>query len=125
MPDGEPFKKVHYIKIIKARKTHECNDCGRDISPKEKYEAVSVIDDMSNRVIFKTCSDCLSVWGAFFCDRIYGGILWEEIPFYLEESGEECITKALLKCTKPARDKILKILQEQNTPGGLKHGNTN
>jgi hypothetical protein len=46
--------------VSKARKPHQCGECGRKIKPGERYEAVAAIWD-GNFGTAKTCSHCLDI----------------------------------------------------------------
>lgn len=107
--DSDEISPFHReVKQI-ARKEHKCDECGRIISPGEKYE-YAVNKWYGDLCVNKTCCDCLSVREAFFCTWYYGGI-WEELDEYLEPG--ECLSKALLEVTPAAREKISRILDEK------------
>jgi hypothetical protein len=51
--------KVYRATIRRARKEHTCEECGRKINPKEKYEHVfGVWEYVGN---FKTCDRCTTL----------------------------------------------------------------
>jgi hypothetical protein len=67
-------------KIVAARKSHACNECGSVIAPREKYRRVSgKWDDEVRSYCF--CLPCEETAGEFFesnSSRTFG-TLWEEI----------------------------------------------
>jgi len=69
----------------RARKTHTCDECGREIATGEEYERAFGVDGTLTWT-HKTCRSCLEVREAFFCQWSYGG-LWEDLWEWLF-SGE-------------------------------------
>lgn len=74
MDDGDS-PQVFTSKMIKARKTHQCYECGNPVKPGEMYELVKGLWDGSWST-YKTCRICKSVRDDFFQSYIFG-MLWE------------------------------------------------
>ena len=54
------FPAVFTSKLVKARESHRCSECGSEIKAGEQYETVRGLwDGQWER--FKTCSDCLAI----------------------------------------------------------------
>ena len=59
-------------KTVKARKEHECCECGDKISPGETYEDVFGVW-AGRRKVFKTCRICVLIINDFFsCGYRFG-----------------------------------------------------
>jgi len=99
-----------YEETRKARKEHNCCECGRIISRGEKYEHTTGKWDRIDT--FKTCIDCLSIRNAFFCAgwgyTMIQSDLWEHL---LEMNGDisgDCIAEL----TPGARDMVCDMIEE-------------
>jgi hypothetical protein len=102
--------EFHTEKEVKARKTHICYECGREINKGEIYEKVfGKWDGLTHT--YKTCFDCLSVRNEFFCSWYYGQV-WSDLKEYLTPG--ECLDKAMLKITERSRGKILDIIDVED-----------
>jgi len=94
-----------------ARKQHKCGECARAILPGERYEyATGIWDDGPST--HKTCSDCLSMRAAFFCDSWDYGELWADLREHLCEMDGNIQTECLQELTALAREKVIKMLDE-------------
>lgn len=96
---------------VEARKVHRCCECGREISPGERYKYETGLWAGVFRA-FKTCSDCLSV-RSLFCDQppfttLYS-CLWDEI---YESYGGEHIANNLGQLTTAARWKVCEMFEK-------------
>lgn len=62
----------------RARKAHECYECGRTVSPGERYEHVTARWTGDDRIsTVRTCSHCLAArrWLSVMCNGwLYGGV---------------------------------------------------
>lgn len=94
-----------------ARKEHTCNECGRTIQPKEKYENF-VGNDEGDLFISKTCWDCLSVRDEFFCGQFFWGRIWEDLWDHITYTHGELSSEAIVSLTPAARDKVLTMVEE-------------
>jgi len=106
--DGPEFVSE---KIVKARKIHKCGECGREISPGEKYEKVvgKWEGDLSSH---KTCVDCLSIRDNFFCNGwAYGGI-WEHLQEHLLEMQGSVSSDCLIGLTPKARESVCEHIED-------------
>jgi hypothetical protein len=98
----------------RARKSHCCCECGRDVEKGEEYERAVGVND--GRIeTYKTCLDCVSVRRAFFCDGWgYCAVwqdLWEhlqEVCWYGQAPGAECMGAV----TPAARDKVCDLIEK-------------
>lgn len=72
--DAEPCEFLHEVRR-RAKKTHRCGECAREISAGEVYEvAVGRWDDFN---VHKTCAQCISArdWLMQECNGwMYGGV---------------------------------------------------
>ena len=97
--------------LIVARKEYKCCECGRTISPGQKYEYTSGRWAGEFR-IYKTCLDCLSIRDALFCNYYFGGI-FEELQNEIDMTGGgEHIARNLSGLTPAARAKVCEMLEK-------------
>lgn len=84
------------VEIRKARKSHKCCECGREIEPGESYEHVrgkwyGEIDS------FDTCLLCVEIRTVFSCGESWQyQSLWEDMEEYAFErltTASECFTE--------------------------------
>lgn len=92
-----------------ARKTHKCGECYRMIQIGEKYKCEKNVYE-GELETFKTCTDCMSVRDALFCNWMYGEI-WEAVGE--EVNNGDIPESCLAEMTKNARDKICEMIQER------------
>lgn len=82
-PDYEPAD-VFEEKLVRARKTHECCECGAEISKGEEHEVASGLweGDWSR---YRTCLLCVRIRNDMCrCGHVFGGLrdtLWSEAGF--------------------------------------------
>jgi hypothetical protein len=103
--DGGP--SCYNEKIRKARKTHRCYECLRDIIPGEKYESTSGIWD-GDPCRYKTCLDCKSIRDVFFESWTYTTI-WDDFKenFDMDSLPEKCLSAL----TPGARAKVCEMIE--------------
>jgi len=91
----------------KARKTHQCDECGREILRGEQYEhAVGKLDgDFFQN---KTCADCLTIGDEFFCGSWAWGNLLEDLLYHFD-SGADLEVCCLDNLTATARRRVVKL----------------
>ena len=67
----------------KARKSHECSECGKVIAPGQKYQRACGKND-GEFWTFNTCLTCAEIRKVFTCGEgeTFGGILWEMMTDY-------------------------------------------
>ena len=64
-------------KKVKARKSHKCSECKKEIRRGEIYERVTGKWD-GEIDTYKTCKTCLNILNEFFCEgRIFGNMKWD------------------------------------------------
>jgi len=114
--------------IRKARKSHECCECDREIIVGEHYEEATLLYDGSwDR--YRTCLDCLSVRSAMFCGCWYYTHTWEELEESLRERWEELPpSSAMMALTPRAREMVCDMIEkiwEEETLKEETEGNPN
>ena len=105
--DWDGSNDFHSSRTVKARKTHRCCECGREIGVGESHEYVSAKSDggfYTNR----TCAECAEIREAFVCGTWIYGELWESIreemfPVWRKKGAWDCLAKltseaAVAKC---------------------------
>lgn len=109
--DGDNGPEAFSEKDRKARKTHICSECNRDIFPGETYRYESGIwNDGPND--YKTCTDCISVRDVYFCGFAFGEIwndLWDRIE---ENDGEGFADSRISRVTSRGRDMICDLIEK-------------
>jgi hypothetical protein len=100
------------ITTPKARKEHICSECHRIINKAEEYRREFYKYD-NKTDISKLCEDCLSVREVFFSSGWYYGELWNQINEFINDNDGDLSVSCLLMLTKPARDKILDLIELQ------------
>jgi ribosomal protein S27E len=108
--DCEPVSLLQ-ISERTARKNHVCQECRREIRPREKYEYVSYLLD-GKFYQEKTCADCHSARKQFYPrgGHCPGG-LWVDIENEIAETGEipeSCIAQL----TPAARARLCDLIEE-------------
>ena len=80
--DGE-YSEFHRTEFPKARKSHKCCECNREIHPGEKYEYVVGKFD-GDLYKAKTCDHCAEIRRCLSCDMTPAyGTMWSEIMDYV------------------------------------------
>lgn len=79
-------------RIVTARKSHECGECGRPIHKGEKYERTAGAN-AGRFWHFKSCLVCAEIANAFFCDGRWYGILWDEMHEVILNLNTSCFDK--------------------------------
>jgi hypothetical protein len=100
-------------KKIKARKDHLCCECGRTIEKGEEYERVSLRQrGDKNFQHYETCSDCLSIREAFFCE----GYIFEEqdenLLQHITDMRGEISSECLADLPPRARDHVCELIEQ-------------
>jgi hypothetical protein len=80
--EGESVR-CHSDVIRKARKEHECCECGESIRPGQKYEDATGIDGEGESYQFRTCLTCKAI-REHYCPH---GWMWT----CLAETIQECL----------------------------------
>jgi len=97
-------------RLYKARKQHQCCNCGRVIESKEEYEkAVGIWDGDFDT--YKTCEACLSLRAAFFCGS-YHFDFYEDLRNHIDYVGGQISSDCILSLTPKAKDFILDLIDE-------------
>lgn len=101
------FGHVLKDKIVKAQKSHVCGECRKTIELGECYRYEVIVCD-GHFSTYKTCLDCDSARENLVCSYYYGQ-LWDLIE---EGLGYEQPWSKIGELTKPARDRVLKIIEK-------------
>lgn len=106
---GEYFEgKLQHIEIRTARKQHQCCECGKPISPGDKYEYVVYLFD-GRWDADRTCSICKEIRDCYCCSWLRGGV-WDTMREYFE--WEEWKICTLDKLSPQARSVMVKFLDD-------------
>lgn len=105
--DNPEFYKETYPT---ARKKHICTECGRIILPGEKYtnEKVKWEGEFNT---FKTCIDCLSIRGTFFCNGWLYTMLYEYLQEHINEMDGEISEDCIAELTPTAQEEVCDIIE--------------
>lgn len=60
-------------KMVRARKAHQCGECGCEIQPGQRYERATG-EWYGEFVTHATCVPCASMRDEYLCDWVYGGV---------------------------------------------------
>jgi hypothetical protein len=102
--DDEPIRK-----LMRAKRSLECEECLKSLEPGEKYyfHSGSIDGDWHES---RVCVDCQSVIDNLFCDW-YTGQVWDDLETHIDDcQGEISMTK-ISKLTPIARDKVCDLVQ--------------
>lgn len=91
-----------------------CSECNQAIEPGKNVKVfIGIPNDKCDEVFRNnTCSDCLSLYEAYFCSRIFGE-LWETFEEEVSEQGPDAfLDSRLAKLTPVARAMACAILEE-------------
>ena len=97
-------------KIVTARKSHKCTECGAEILRSQKYE-VAKFSGEGTVVAYKTCLECLSVRGVFFTNWCYSCV-WEDVRDMVTDQQGDVSEACISKLTRGARVKVLGFINE-------------
>lgn len=76
--DSYEWVEDYWDKEVKARKEHECSECGEIINKKEIYKKITVLFEGTFET-YKVCRPCQLIAQDLFCGGSYGlGELREE-----------------------------------------------
>jgi hypothetical protein len=104
-PDPEFYKE----KVVKARKTHRCCECRRDIIKGETYKTISGKWD-GMILMYKMCSDCKSLIENFFGRWTFEHI-WEDMQEMISEQDGDINQTCVSKLTPTARGMVCDIIE--------------
>ena len=98
-------------KKVKARKSHKCSECRREIKAGEIYERVTgKWDDIET---YKTCTTCLNILNEFFCEgRIFGNMKWDLYENLQETLRYEFPGECLAGLEPKAREYVCEIIEK-------------
>lgn len=107
--DGNEEFSQH--KTVRARKTHKCCECHREILIGEKYEYVFGKWD-GDTYTHKTCLDCMSVRDSFFCAGYIYEMIWEHLWEHLSDLGGRVSDDCLISLTPKAREMVCGMIED-------------
>lgn len=86
MLDDDSRAEIHFSRWQRARKTHRCAECARQISAGERYEVAGGVWDGAFNT-FKTCGQCVAVreWLNQVCSGWIYGYVREDIHEHFHE----------------------------------------
>ena len=106
--DSCEFEK---IEDRKAKKQHQCCECGRIIEIGEQYENFSGKWD-GDFGYYKTCSDCLSICKSFFCNGREFTSVYSMLADHIEYMKGEISSDCLVPLTPRARAKVCEMIEQ-------------
>lgn len=111
--DYDGGNEFYSERTVKARKQHQCCECGRAIAIGEQYEHVSGKTE-GDIWTARTCAECAEIREAFVCGSWVFGQLWESIrdelfPMWRTKGAWDCLAKltsdaAVAKCNAQYRE---------------------
>ncbi len=110
MCDSEVFK-ISHNKIVTAKKTHKCNECGHEIQPGKQYENYSGLYE-GHWWHHKTCLDCLDIRNTFFKKGFYAEMLYENLSENLDEWGCDIPEDCIADLRPRAREKVCELIEK-------------
>lgn len=99
------------IRNRRARKSHKCYECRREILPGETYLYESGLWE-GEFSFYKICDDCRSLRAAFFNGGFYYGQIWSDIWEHIIECSGKINETVVAGLSPTARDKVCKIIEE-------------
>lgn len=94
----------------KARKSHKCSECYREIAKHENYrEVTGMWDGVFDR--YRICCDCVSVYDELVCNACYGH-LWDAVHENIIRENAVPGAECMIALTRVARDKICDMFEE-------------
>lgn len=108
--DGD-HASTTWCKIKKARVSHKCDECCREIIIGETYEHYTGFCDGAF-FKYKTCSDCLSIRDVFFANGYYFGAVLEYFHEFINKNSGQVSEKCLSTLTPRARALACEHIQE-------------
>jgi|WetSurMetagenome_2_1015567.scaffolds.fasta_scaffold933379_2 hypothetical protein len=97
-----------YACDVRARKVHQCAECGNPIAAGEQYERATGKWDGEIQT-FKTCSICVEIRLCFMCSWSYTS-LWADLREYFRY--EDCNPCLLDKLSPIARSKMIQLFDD-------------
>lgn len=109
--DYECCSELISDKWHKARKDHRCCECHRTIVNGEQYRRETLSDD-GKISTYKTCADCESLKGAFFCGGYLFGNVWGDFQESFSDCFEDLPWSKLPDLTPAARNRVFEMIEE-------------
>lgn len=99
------------IREPKARISHVCDECNKEIEKGEEYRN-EVLRYDGKLFHHKLCDDCLSVREVFFSSGWYYGTIWEDMVTFIENCDGEISNSQLQMVTETAKTTILDLIDQ-------------
>lgn len=100
----------HSEKIITAKKTHLCGECGTRINPGDKYEYVVAKCD-GEFCVAKTCQICLEIRNVFFCKEWVYGFILEDLCTHISDYKGHISESCIAELSAAACSKVCEIIE--------------
>ena len=102
--------------MLTAIVTHECIECGKVIEVGDRYERVDGTWNGYSKnpysAVYRTCSTCLDIRRAFFCDGWLFCGMFEALHEHLFETSGEVHEDCIADLTPMARDIVCDMIEE-------------
>lgn len=107
----DPVKILNKKKAT-AAKRHICNECGRIIEPKEKYENIVYVCSNRKFYVHKTCEACVSIRETFFNGYTFGEVILA-LKEYIKDVNGDIPSACIVPLTEKAKDLVCSLIDEE------------
>lgn len=97
--------------VERARKTHTCGECRRQIEAGESYLYITGVWDGDFHA-HKLCRDCQSVVEAFFCNGYMFERVWEDLGEHIREADGDLSESKVAGLTDAALAKVCDMVEQ-------------
>lgn len=97
--------------VKRARKTHTCGECHRQIETGEPYLYIAGVWD-GDFGTHKICHDCQSVIDAFFCNGYVFEQVWEFLDEHVREADGDLSESKIAGLTPRALERVCGLIEE-------------
>jgi hypothetical protein len=111
MDIGDRVEMIASYPIKKCRATHICDECQRTVKQGEWYFRETFWHEAVIET-HKTCEDCYSLRQVFFSSGWCFGNIWLDMKYTIQDSDGDISVTCILELTKPARDKVLDMIED-------------
>lgn len=95
-----------------ARKEHKCNECSREIAPREQYLRETTLFDGKIET-WKTCVDCQSIRDNFFKEGFFYGETKSMLHDYVRDGNGDVPESCLSALTPGAMAMVCAMIEEE------------
>jgi hypothetical protein len=90
-----------------------CRECGKFFSPLEKHERVILKWDFyPESRMYRTCTDCVSIRDAFFCEGYHYTRIWEDVWEHVCNTDGYIESSCFTSLTPGARNKLCDLIEK-------------